>query len=90
MNDITLCDGEGCLIKKYCERFTRVVYGRRDVFGKAPYDPFSKQCKSFMENKTFQDLLKNTAYKLWEEEGYPHGNELKHWFQARKNVLADL
>jgi hypothetical protein len=26
--------------------------------------------------------IREVAYKLWQEEGYPHGYEVQHWLKA--------
>jgi hypothetical protein len=26
--------------------------------------------------------IRQVAYKLWQEEGYPHGYEVQHWLKA--------
>jgi hypothetical protein len=30
------------------------------------------------------------AYALWEQTGYPHGVDWDHWFEAEKQVDAEL
>ena len=29
-----------------------------------------------------EEEIKEIAYKIWEEEGYPHGWDMDHWFRA--------
>jgi Protein of unknown function (DUF2934) len=26
--------------------------------------------------------IRELAYRIWEEEGYPHGHEVQHWLKA--------
>jgi Protein of unknown function (DUF2934) len=28
--------------------------------------------------------IREVAYKLWQEEGYPHGYEVQHWLKAEE------
>lgn len=29
-----------------------------------------------------EDEVRQIAYQIWAEEGYPHGHDLDHWFKA--------
>jgi len=33
--------------------------------------------------------IRQVAYKLWQEEGYPHGYEVQHWLKAETIWLAE-
>ena len=33
--------------------------------------------------------VRQVAYKLWQEEGYPHGYEVQHWLKAETIWLAE-
>ena len=33
-----------------------------------------------------EDRIKQRAYEIWEQEGRPHGEDLKHWLQAFKEL----
>ncbi len=35
-----------------------------------------------------QQRIRQRAYELWEEEGYPHGQHERHWDQATRDVEA--
>jgi hypothetical protein len=31
-----------------------------------------------------EETLRNTAYRIWEEQGKPHGRDFEHWLLARR------
>ena len=33
-----------------------------------------------------EDRIRQRAYQIWEQEGRPHGNDLKHWMQAFQEI----
>ncbi|WP_428029373.1 DUF2934 domain-containing protein [Ancylobacter sp.] len=33
--------------------------------------------------------IREWAYRLWEQEGYPHGRDGEHWFRAVEIVLQE-
>ncbi len=33
--------------------------------------------------------IREVAYKLWQEEGYPHGYEVQHWLKAETIWLKE-
>lgn len=35
-----------------------------------------------------EDTIRQAAYRIWEENGRPEGQDFEHWFQAR-NQLDD-
>jgi len=35
-----------------------------------------------------EETIRKTAYRLWEEQGRPHGQDFDHWFQARAELDA--
>lgn len=35
-----------------------------------------------------EETIRKTAYRLWEEQGRPHGQDFEHWFQARAELDA--
>lgn len=35
---------------------------------------------------THEDRIRQRAYEIWEQEGRPHGDDLKHWMQAFKEI----
>lgn len=39
-------------------------------------------------NDDLQEQIRRRAYELWEQGGYEHGHDLKHWRQAERE-LAD-
>ncbi len=88
--DITLCSGEGCPVKKYCERSTLEVLGRQDFFGTVPFDTVTRDCRFFYENETFRSLQREKAYQLWQQAGEQHGKDLQHWQEARQAVFYYL
>ena len=42
-----------------------------------------------MAQNTSERWRQVAAYYIWEKEGYPHGRDLEHWYQASAQ-LADL
>lgn len=32
--------------------------------------------------------IRQRAYEIWEQEGRPHGEDLKHWLQAFQEIAA--
>ena len=39
-----------------------------------------------MDAKDLYDEIARVAYELFEKNGYTHGNDLGHWFEAEKIV----
>lgn len=35
---------------------------------------------------THEERIRQRAYEIWEQEGRPHGDDLKHWMQAFKEI----
>ena len=35
-----------------------------------------------------EETIRKIAYRLWEEQGRPHGNDFEHWLQARAELDA--
>ncbi|QWW72108.1 DUF2934 domain-containing protein [Rhizobium sp. WYJ-E13] len=35
-----------------------------------------------------EDRLRQRAYEIWEQEGRPHGEDMKHWLQAFQEIAA--
>lgn len=31
-----------------------------------------------------EETLRKTAYRIWEEQGRPHGQDFEHWLQAQR------
>jgi hypothetical protein len=34
------------------------------------------------------DAISRRAYELWEQEGRPEGNDMRHWFQAERELSS--
>ncbi|EJJ29999.1 DUF2934 domain-containing protein [Rhizobium sp. CF142] len=34
--------------------------------------------------------IRQRAYEIWEQEGRPHGEDLKHWLQAFQEIAASV
>lgn len=34
------------------------------------------------------EAVRRRAYELWQQEGYPIGREMDHWFQAEQEMLG--
>jgi hypothetical protein len=47
---------------------------------------------SSTDSSTFQplgpDAISRRAYELWEKEGRPEGNDLRHWLQAEQDLRS--
>ena len=37
---------------------------------------------------TKEDQIRQRAYEIWEREGRPHGDDMKHWLQAFQEIAA--
>jgi hypothetical protein len=37
-----------------------------------------------------EDRIRQRAYEIWEREGRPHGEDLKHWLQAFQEIVASV
>lgn len=37
-----------------------------------------------------EDLIRTRAYRLWEEQGRPEGQDHQHWLAAEKEVLEEV
>lgn len=35
-----------------------------------------------------EDRIRQRAYEIWEREGRPHGEDMKHWLQAFQEIAA--
>jgi hypothetical protein len=35
-----------------------------------------------------EDRIRQRAYEIWEQEGRPHGEDMKHWLQAFEEIAA--
>jgi Protein of unknown function (DUF2934) len=35
------------------------------------------------------EQIRELAYKIWQEEGYPHGYEVQHWLKAETIWLEE-
>jgi hypothetical protein len=35
-----------------------------------------------------EDRIRQRAYEIWEQEGRPHGEDMKHWLQAFQEIAA--
>jgi len=82
MNDTTFCSGENCVLKQKCYRFTAQVFGRRDMFEKAPFNKETNSCKHF---KTNHHQIATTAYFLWKNDGGKNNSEY-YWLEAEKTI----
>ncbi len=36
-----------------------------------------------------EQLIRERAYAIWEQEGYPAGRDLEHWIAAEREIQAD-
>ncbi len=35
------------------------------------------------------EQIRELAYRIWQEEGYPHGYEVQHWLKAETMLLEE-
>jgi hypothetical protein len=35
------------------------------------------------------EQIRELAYRIWQEEGYPHGHEVQHWLKAETIWLEE-
>lgn len=42
------------------------------------------------KQKVPEDLIRQRSYEIWENEGYPVGHALEHWFQAKAELESAL
>ena len=35
-----------------------------------------------------EDRIRQRAYEIWEQEGRPHGEDMKHWLRAFEEIAA--
>jgi Protein of unknown function (DUF2934) len=36
-----------------------------------------------------EDRIRQRAYEIWEQEGRPQGEDMRHWLQAFQEIAAD-
>ncbi|MFO1452544.1 MAG: DUF2934 domain-containing protein [Opitutaceae bacterium] len=46
------------------------------------------QTDTAIRDATTTDLVARRAYELWEQEGCTHGNDLRHWFEAERQLRS--
>ncbi|MCP4649973.1 MAG: DUF2934 domain-containing protein [PVC group bacterium] len=44
--------------------------------------------KASICSDTFFEYVKTRAYHIWQESGYPHGNDAEDWKRAEKDIKA--
>ncbi len=37
---------------------------------------------------TLESRIRDRAYAIWEAEGHPHGEDLRHWEMARRELVS--
>jgi len=37
-----------------------------------------------------QQLIEVRSYRIWEQQGHPHGRHLDHWFQAETELRSAI
>jgi hypothetical protein len=37
---------------------------------------------------TYEEEIRLRSYLIWQQEGYPFGNELEHWDRAKAQIEA--
>lgn len=55
MEDITMCSGENCPLKRNCKRFTETPSELEYYFSEPPYDFKTKICEMFWNINTDKD-----------------------------------
>lgn len=79
------CYGTGCPFKDDCYRATQPSPGR-DAFGALPYSVATNSCEHFATNIPADDLIRETAYYLWERRGRPEGCADELWEAAYRSL----
>ena len=75
------CDGQNCPLKEECYRFTQPSPGR-DAFPASPYNHAAGACEQFYSNIPNEELVRETAYHIWQRNGHPEGRQVEHWYEA--------
>jgi hypothetical protein len=42
-----------------------------------------------IQTETGEDAIRLKSYQIWQQEGCPFGDELRHWEQAKMQVQAN-
>lgn len=63
MTDIAKCNGENCLLKEKCWRFTSPVNMTKQLWFIPPYDEEKEWCEYFWDNKEKNESKKRMAIK---------------------------
>lgn len=79
------CTGEGCPLRSDCYRHTQPSRGR-DEFAVVPYDATTASCGQFISNIPSEDLIRETAYYLWQRRGCPENEASSHWAEAYRSL----
>jgi hypothetical protein len=89
-DDITHCCGQDCPLQETCLRCTASVYGRQDFFTHLPYDFANAHCDYYLDDRPTEDAICQLAYQLWEKSGYQQNNAVRHWLDARLQLIERL
>lgn len=89
-DDITLCVGGACPIKKFCQRCTAPVYGRQDFFGSMPFDISAKSCSFFIKNEAYFEHVRLKAYEVWQKSEAPAESPDHYWQLAEEDFSINI
>ncbi|MCK5450764.1 MAG: DUF2934 domain-containing protein [Candidatus Omnitrophica bacterium] len=84
-------------IKAHATKKTTAAKAKKDAVAKNKIVEVSKKSKIIRKKTTkrvsIEDLtamIGGEAFRLYEQRGYVHGNDVADWVQAEKNVLATM
>ncbi|MCB1158335.1 MAG: DUF2934 domain-containing protein [Leptospiraceae bacterium] len=86
--DFLRCTGDFCPIKEHCLRYTMLVAGRQDFFGKPPFHSETGTCDYYREDRPDAQRIQEVAYFFWQKEGCPQNKDLEFWLKAEHWLLA--
>ena len=49
-------------------------------------EPLREEIDAGGAERDLHDRISRRAYRIWEEEGWPHGREAEHWSRAEREI----
>ncbi len=83
------CYGGHCPFKEDCYRYTQPNPGR-DAFGNIPYNTETNHCEYFYSNIPSEELIRQTAYFIWQGHGRPENSAQQDWDEAYRSLCESL
>jgi hypothetical protein len=88
----TLCEGESkdfiCPIRDTCYRYTCPIRFRDRYL--LPYDFQNKTCDLFVTNIPTDEIVRTTAYFMWQREGQHEGKSEEYWQRAYEQLAKNM